>query len=62
MSDVSPTPRLGVAEATGEECCYRGRYRSNEADGHWDRLRPQEMPEWVEVVIVPNWAEPERTL
>ena len=61
MSDVSPTHRLVVAEATREERCYRGRYGSKEVDGYWDRLRSQEMPEWVEVVIVPK-AESERTL
>jgi len=35
MSNVSPTPRLGVAEDMGEEHCYQGRYGSKEADGYW---------------------------
>ena len=61
MSDVSPTPRLGVAEAMGEERCYRGRYRSSESDGYWVRFGCLEVPGWVEVVIVPK-AESERTL
>ena len=39
MSDVSPTPRLGVAEAMGEERCYQARYGSNDAGGYWDHLR-----------------------
>ena len=26
MSNVSPAPQLGVAEAMGEEGCYQGRY------------------------------------
>jgi len=44
MSDVSPLPRLAVAEAMGEERCYQGRYGSKEANGYWDRLRSQEVP------------------
>jgi len=38
MSDVSSTPRLGVAEDMGEERCYQGRHGSKDADGYWDRF------------------------
>jgi len=51
MSDVSPTPRLAVAEATGEEHCFQGRYASKDADGYWVRFGCLEVPEWVEVAI-----------
>ena len=51
MSDVSSTPRLGVAEDMGEEHCYQGRYGSEDADGYWVRFGCLEVPEWVEVVI-----------
>ena len=61
MSDVSALPRLGAAEAAGEERCYQGRYGSKEADGYWVRFGCLEVPEWVEAVIDLK-AEPERTL
>ena len=51
ISDVSPTPRLGVAEDMGEEHCYQGRYGSEDADGYWVRFGCLEVPEWVEVAI-----------
>jgi len=61
MSDVSPTPRLAVAEATGEERCFQGRYGSKDADGCWVRFGCLEVSEWVEVVIELK-AETKRTL
>jgi len=61
MSDVSPIPRLGVAEAMGEERCYQGRYGFKDANGYWERFGCLEVPEWVEAVIDLK-AETKRTL